>query len=114
MNNFVYTYTYDAIHRPLQSKVLINAVSYLAAYNMYGENISINDVADMANNLRGQLYRQFDQSGLVTHYLYDFKGQPGAKQPDLCQCFYGDESVAPAVPWTGAGSDISLLGVKNI
>jgi RHS repeat-associated protein len=112
-NNFVYSFTYDVIHRPLQSKVDINGVSYLPAYNVYGEGIFINEVADTTNNLRGQLYRQFDQSGLVTHYLYDFKGNLLQSSRIFSSAFMATNALIPAVPWAGASSDVSLLGSEE-
>ena len=109
VNSFVYSYTYDVLHRLLRSNVEINGVSYLAAYNVYGEGVFINAAADTTNNLRGQLYRQFDQSGLTTHYLYDFKGNLAQSSRSFANAFMAENALVPAVPWTGTGSDLSLL-----
>ena len=108
-NSIDYTYTYDALRRPLQSKVAINGVAYLSAYNIYGENVSINGATDVDNNLRGKLYRQFDESGLVTHYLYDFKGNLVQSSRIFASNFQAANSLTPVVPWTGAASDLSFL-----
>jgi RHS repeat-associated protein len=109
VNNFVYTCTYDALHRPLQSWVSINTVAYLEAYNIYGENVSINGAADTTNNLRGKLYRQFDQSGLVTHYLYDFKGNLVQSSRIFAKFLPPTNTLVPPVPWTDAASDLNLV-----
>jgi len=104
-----YTYSYDALRRPLQTQVKINGVSYLSGYNVYGENIYINGAADIVNNLRGKLYRQFDDSGLVTHYLYDFKGNLVQSSRIFATAFQAVNSLLPVVPWTGTASDSGLL-----
>jgi len=111
-NTFSYTYSYDFLHRLLQSNVKINGISYLTAYNIYGENISINGASDVANNLRGKLYRQFDQSGLVTHYLYDFKGNLVQSSRIFATAFNNTNTLLPAILWTGDPSDLNLL-IKN-
>jgi len=108
-NNFLHTYIYDGLQRLLQSRVAINGTAYLASYNIYGENITINGAPDTANNLRGRLYRQFDGSGLVTHYLYDFKGNLVQSSRIFATSFRGGDPLAPAVPWTGASNDLTLL-----
>jgi RHS repeat-associated protein len=113
VNSFLYSYTYDPLHRPLQTNVQINGAGYLTTYNVYGEGVFIHGAPDTANNLRGQLYRQFDQSGLVTHYLYDFKGNLVQSSRIFASAFMATNALAPAVPWTGAGSDMSLLGSEE-
>jgi len=109
VNNFVYSYLSDALHRPLQSHVQINGTPYLFAWNIYGEGISINGASDTDNNLRGRLYRQFDTSGLVTHYLYDFKGNLVQSSRQFAKAYSATDPLAPASPWTGTTTDLSLL-----
>ena len=104
-----YTYSYDVLHRPLQSAVNINGTPYLPAYNVYGENISIHGASDTDNNLRGRLYRQFDESGLVTNYLYDFKGNLVQTSRIFATAFRAATAGCPVVPWTGTAGDTSLL-----
>lgn len=108
-NNFVYSYTYDPLHRPLQSYIQVNGTSYLFAYNIYGEGISIHGASDTDNNLRGRLYRQFDGSGLITHYLYDFKGNLIQSSRIFATAFKAGDPLAPVVPWTGGAGDLGLL-----
>ena len=108
-NSFVLTNAYDALHRPLQSNVSINGAPYLYAYNIYGEGITIHSAADTTNNLRGRLYRQFDGSGLVTHYCYDFKGNLVQSSRIFAKAYQATNPLAPVVPWTGTSGDPSLL-----
>ncbi|HXB33245.1 MAG TPA: polymorphic toxin type 5 domain-containing protein, partial [Puia sp.] len=108
-NSIEFIYSYDALRRPLRSRVTINGVSYLAAYNIYGENVVIHGVADINNNLRGKVYRQFDESGLVTNYLFDFKGNLIQTSRVFANAFQAANSLLPVVPWTGASGDLSLL-----
>ncbi len=110
-NTFVHTYTYDVIQRLIQNAVTINGTPYIAGYSVYGEGISINGASDTTNNLRGRLYRQFDGSGLMTRYLYDFKGNLVQSSRIFATSFRQIDPLAPAVPWTGtAATDLSLLG----
>ncbi|HET6255334.1 MAG TPA: SpvB/TcaC N-terminal domain-containing protein [Puia sp.] len=108
-NSFVYVNTYDNLHRPLQATVGINGTSYLASYNVYGENISINGASDTSNNLRGKLYRQYDDSGLVTHYLYDFKGNLIQSSRIFTNAAGAANALLPVIAWSGDASDLLLL-----
>jgi RHS repeat-associated protein len=108
-NTFVYTYTYDSGHRALQSSVTINGTAYLFSYNVYGEGIVINGTADMANNLRSRAYRQWDGSGLVTHYCFDFKGNLLQSSRIFSTGFRAADPLAPAISWTGTAADTALL-----
>jgi RHS repeat-associated protein len=108
-NSIVTTNTYDALQRPLQSQADINGTSYLSGYNVYGEGIVIDGAADTTNNLRGRLYRQFDDSGLITHYLYDFKGNLVQSSRIFATAYQASDPLAPVVPWTGGSGDLALL-----
>jgi len=112
-NAFIYTYSYDFLHRPLQSNVQINGTLYLTAYNIYGEGISINGASDTANNLRTKLYQQFDQSGLVTHYLYDFKGNMVQSSRIFATGFQAANPLLPVILFAGTPSDINLLSTEE-
>lgn len=112
-NAFVYSYSYDNLHRPLQSNIQINGTPYLFGYNVYGEGIWINGIVDTGNNLRGRLYRQFDGSGLLTHYTYDFKGNLVQSSRIFATAFQASDPLAPVVPWTGGASDLSLLETEE-
>jgi len=108
-NTMVYTYTYDPVHRPLQSGVWVNGTFYLSAYNVYGEGVTINGAADITNNLRTRLYQQFDQSGLVTNYSYEFKGNLIQGSRIFANHFRTADPVIPVIQWAGDASDLSLL-----
>ncbi|HET6255333.1 MAG TPA: SpvB/TcaC N-terminal domain-containing protein [Puia sp.] len=113
VNSFIYSFTYDALHRALQANVRINGTSYLTNYNIYGENIIINGVPDVTNNLRGRLYRQFDDSGLVTHYLYDFKGNVLQSSRIFANAYKAASPLIPVVAWAENAGDMGLLSAEE-
>jgi RHS repeat-associated protein len=108
-NQFVHYYRYDPLQRPLTNEVQINAgTPILYAYNVYGENIG--GAADITNNLRGQLYRQFDESGLVTQYLYDFKGNLIQSSRIFGSKYKSADGVSPVNNYSGnPAADMGLL-----
>jgi RHS repeat-associated protein len=122
-NTIDFTFSYDALHRPLQSTVQINGSPYLSGYNVYGEGIFINGASDTTNNLRGKLYRQFDDSGLLTHYCYDFKGNLVQSSRRFATAFQPPAGSAPSgtpatliplIPWTGnMTTDLALLSPEE-
>lgn len=62
---------YDALHRPTHLHVRRGAgAEFLAERMVYGEG----QPDDLALNLRGKPFRQFDAAGIVTNEHYDFKG----------------------------------------
>jgi len=111
LNQFVHHYQYDQLHRPLTNYVQINAGSpVLYEYSVYGENISIGGATDMANNLRGRLYRQFDEAGLVTQYLYDFKGNLVQNSRIFGRNYKSADGVSPVNAYSGIpATDMGLL-----
>jgi RHS repeat-associated protein len=113
-NNIVFSYTYDMLHRLLQSQAQINGAPYLASYNIYGENIKINGAADTANNLRGNLYRQFDDAGLITHYCYDFKNNLVQSSRIFATAFQAAGPLLPVIAWAGDAGDMELLSTSNV
>jgi RHS repeat-associated protein len=73
--NRLYHTVYDALHRPEVQQLKINGgASWLVTERLvYGESLA--DVEEAkTRNLRGQVYRHYDPSGLVTNELFDFKG----------------------------------------
>lgn len=68
-----FTIEYDALRRPVRSLVAIGAADPIVySFTVYGEGIT----DDTTNNLRGNVYRQYDQVAVVTHAKYEFKGKP--------------------------------------
>lgn len=62
---------YDGLHRPTDLHVDDpNGRHFLAERLLYGEGLP----NDLAHNLRGKVFRQFDNAGTVTNEHYDFKG----------------------------------------
>src|SRR5439155_21100004 len=62
---------YDTLRRPTRLLVRTNGGSErLAELIAYGED----QRDDLARNLRGKVFQQFDNAGVVTNYQYDFKG----------------------------------------
>jgi RHS repeat-associated protein len=62
---------YDALHRPTKLYVKTgHDDEFFAEQIVYGEGLP----NDLALNLRGKPFRQFDAAGIVTSERYDFKG----------------------------------------
>ncbi|MFT3750674.1 MAG: SpvB/TcaC N-terminal domain-containing protein [Agriterribacter sp.] len=77
-----FQYSYDALHRPLQTKLIqtANGVGAESLFDRmeYGENLMKPDRSDksiwQAKNVLGKLYKHFDTAGMITNDRYDFKG----------------------------------------
>jgi RHS repeat-associated protein len=70
----LYHTVYDALRRPLEQHLRINGeTSWVTERLVYGESLADEEAAK-ARNLRGQVYRHYDPSGLITNQLFDFKG----------------------------------------
>jgi RHS repeat-associated protein len=66
-----FRHEYDALHRPTNLHVLTGGnAEILAERIVYGEG----QPNDLALNLRGKAFRQFDGAGIVDNERYDFKG----------------------------------------
>lgn len=66
---------YDPLHRPLKTYVQQGSNPEICvAKTSYGESLPVAQA--VANNLRGQAYQGFDQSGVLTTESIDFKGNP--------------------------------------
>jgi RHS repeat-associated protein len=63
---------YDELHRLIKKKVTGNGLDNTVEVLQYGES----QPNSKENNLRGQLYYHYDQSGKITIPMYDIKGQP--------------------------------------
>ncbi|KAH8688007.1 virulence plasmid 65kDa B protein-domain-containing protein [Tricladium varicosporioides] len=62
---------YDVLGRLTRKHVTEkDGIEFTSSYLVYGEQMPNPE----ASNLRGKLYRSFDQSGLTTNKSYDFKG----------------------------------------
>jgi hypothetical protein len=61
---------YDDLRRPTNTYSQTAGKESLVEKNIYGEN----ERDSQAHNLRGKVFRQFDQAGVVTHPEWDFKG----------------------------------------
>jgi RHS repeat-associated protein len=71
-----FQYFYDALHRPLLSKV-IGGDGSVPLDNIFDRIIYGESEPDPeAYNLRGQIRRQYDTGGLIDMPVYDFKGKP--------------------------------------
>src|SRR5262249_7008851 len=63
--------TYDALRRPLEIFLQEgNDPERLVGHTVFGDSVANPDAA----NLRGRVFQQFDQAGVVTSEAYDFKG----------------------------------------
>lgn len=64
---------YDALRRPMEQWLSENGgTEKLVGRTVYGENSPTPEV----DNLRGMVWKSYDQSGLVTNESFDFKGNP--------------------------------------
>jgi RHS repeat-associated protein len=68
LENRIYHTLYDKLRRPLEQQLQINNNLHVIERLVYGEG-QAND-----KNLRGQLFQQYDSSGLVSNQQFDFKG----------------------------------------
>src|SRR5690554_1103082 len=101
-NHFLYDY--DALRRPLRIKTKINgAANYITtALYEYGEELT-NPEQD---NLRGQLYRMYDASGLSQNNVFDFKGNLLSSQKQLLE-----DATLSEVDWEGSPSPMLSIEV---
>ena len=89
--NRLYSTIYDELHRPVKQRLRINEENeQLIEQFIYGEKL--NNAVQL--NLHGQLYQHYDQSGLITHHSYDFKGNLLKVQKQLTS-----EYKAPVIDW---------------
>lgn len=72
---------YDALRRPLRKKLILppTDVELITEVFEYGEGQN----NDQQLNLRGRLYKHFDQSGCITSVQYDLKGNATAVKKRL-------------------------------
>jgi RHS repeat-associated protein len=88
--------TFDALRRPLD--IFLQEGSdpeRLISRTVYGESVANPEAA----NLRGKVFQQFDQAGVVTSEVYDFKGNLLVGRRQLAQEYKTtlDWSVTPAL-----------------
>lgn len=69
----VFHTVYDPLRRPLEHRLVIDGGEPQTIERLiYGES----HAEAAARNLRGQVYRHYDPSGLITNERFDFKGNP--------------------------------------
>jgi RHS repeat-associated protein len=66
----VFSYSYDALHRPL--KMIVNKGQGDLAFEQYEYGENAPDA--LLKNLKGKLYKHYDTAGVLTNAVYDFKG----------------------------------------
>lgn len=82
--NHEFQYTYDALHRPVQSKVLGGdgpvELNHVFDRLIYGETFLLpgrsNEAALQAQNKLGKIIQHYDTGGVVETPVFDFKDQP--------------------------------------
>ena len=101
--------TYDELRRP--KKIALrnsdHAQWIVVGFTQYGDEPDITEAA--ARNLRGQAFRSFDQSGLLTSQRFDFKGNPLEVRRRLAQAFTGDTDWNEAEDLTSDNGPGKLL-----
>jgi RHS repeat-associated protein len=88
--------TYDALRRPLDTFLQEGSgPERLVGRTVYGESVA----NPQAANLRGKVFQQFDQAGIVTNEVYDFKGNLLVGRRQLAQDYKTtlDWSATPAL-----------------
>jgi|CXWL01.1.fsa_nt_gi RHS repeat-associated protein len=98
---------YDALHRPTANWLVINggAAQMIERFEYID---TINGSADAhTRNLRGQLHKHFDSSGLKQVERIDFKGNPLELRRQLAK-----EYKAPVIDWQ-TGSATALLETET-
>lgn len=88
---------YDKLQRP--THWLVGHPEYeekLAELTIYGESVG----SAAADNLRGQIYRQYDGAGVVTNLAYDFKGNLLCSRRQLSRVAPPTSAYGPRADWT--------------
>lgn len=91
---------YDVLHRPLKQWLKENILNAnpekLVHFSVYGEN----QPGDTLANLRGKLFRSYDQSGMTETPAYDFKNNVKSNSRQLAKEFkqLTDWNVADPLP----------------
>jgi RHS repeat-associated protein len=92
-HKFTIFYTeYDRLHRPVEERIQFHGGAEIVNEKIqYGEDLP--DAKPF--NLRGKVYRAWDQVGIATNHAYDFKGQLRRQSRQLCS-----EYDQPYIDWT--------------
>ena len=62
----------------------------MVGYSQYGDDEIFNNEDFKSRNLRGRVFRRYDQSGLITTERFDFKGNPLTTRRRLAEDYAGD------------------------
>lgn len=93
---------YDALRRWIERRLRIGEGPWeVVARDVYGEG----QERDREHNLRGRVFRHFDQGGLAINRRFDFKGNA----LEVARRMVADVR-APVVPWPDPMSDAGLDG----
>lgn len=105
-NNQLLRYKYDALGRLSETIRQDAEKSFVLERIVYGDSPAAQQAfagEDPAKfNLRGQIYQQYDQAGLVTHHVYDLGGSMLRASRQLCT------SYREQTDW-GSGQEPSTL-----
>lgn len=95
--NNVLRNTYDPLRRPqtLELRNDDHAEWIVVGGTRYGDESGVADA--QARNLRGQAYRSYDQSGLVTTVRFDVNGNPLEVQRRIASVYESDENWRDAM-----------------
>jgi len=107
----VFRYEFDKLHRPVKTFIKPGTAAEINIEKViYGEGAT----NDKANNLRGQVYRHFDGSGITTTGMFDFKSNPLQTSRQLCTEYKNDVdwNTSPAVD-TGVFMSLSVFDALN-
>lgn len=96
---------YDELQRPTHNWVNEGSGELLAGFLVYGDNIGLSTPED--DNLRNQVVRSFDQSGVLEATLFDFKGNVLSSTQILATVYNA------TVDWSAVAAETTLNDIDN-
>lgn len=100
--------TYDLLQRPLTAHVLGNGLNNTVERLIYGEGVA--DAVE--RNLRGRLYRHWDQAGRNEMAQYTFKGEPAVVRRRIRREYKLEANWQEGANW-GALLDSNVYTSRN-
>lgn len=98
---------YDKLLRPTKSYVDEGNGEQLVGYTLYGCSVEMEEAPEQAN-LRGQVVRAFDQSGMSSSLIFDFKDNPVKGKTNLAF------EYKSTIDWEDLSSATTLVEVDTL
>jgi RHS repeat-associated protein len=96
--------TYDQLQRPIKTHVLGNGLDNNTEQLIYGETL----VDAIERNMRGQLYRHYDQAGLNEVERYTFKAEPSITHRSIREEYKDEANWIDGEDW-----NLLLVGAQR-